>query len=183
MADQKQPGYKISEDRNEARRERDKARRNSLTAQQKEEINARRRARSRGENEGRRERDRARRNSLTVEQKEQINARRRTSAQSITQEKRAAMLAQRRLNAAARRNIPCAESIAMQCPDATSLPTKNLASTTHGSPTREETTSCSASPSRSTPAYTIGSDGNTPIFTPFIYVYSCIKASYLPTRE
>jgi F0F1-type ATP synthase epsilon subunit len=44
LADQRQPAANISEDRNRARRERDRARRNSLTTEQKEEINARRRA-------------------------------------------------------------------------------------------------------------------------------------------
>jgi hypothetical protein len=36
--------FNISNDKNQARRERDRARRNSLTAEQKQEINARRRA-------------------------------------------------------------------------------------------------------------------------------------------
>jgi hypothetical protein len=144
------------EDRNQARRERDRARRNSLTTEQKEEINACRRAK---------------RNSLTVEQKNEINARRRmasqrTSTQRIPEEKRA----QRRANAAARRNTPCPESIAMPCPNAANLPTINLGSSTQKSHPKERTASPSVSPSTSTPEYIIRTDGNMPIFTPFIYV-------------
>ena len=102
MAEQRQQMSNISEDRNQARRERDRTRRNSLTTEQKEEINARRRAN-----------DRVKRNSLTAEQKKEINARKRaseqrTSIQRITEENRA----RRRTNAARRRNTPCTESIA-----------------------------------------------------------------------
>ena len=137
MADQRPPISNILEGRKEARRERDRARRNSLTDEQKEEINARRRAKAR-----------AKRNSLAAEKKEEINARTR-AAEQITEEKRA----RHRENTMARRNTPCAESIATPCPNATTLPT-------------------------STPEYTIRTDGNTLIFTNFIYVMTH-KASYL----
>jgi hypothetical protein len=175
IANQNQPITNISEDQNQARRERDRARRNSLTAEQKQEINACRRAGSRPNNQKRRERDRARRNSLAAEQKEEINVRRRagrrpTSTQSKTEEERAAMLARRRANNAARRNTPCAESIAMPCPNAATLPTIILASTTHRSPAREGTASPTTSTPTSTPDYTVRTNGNTPNFNPFVYL-------------
>jgi hypothetical protein len=152
----------IIEDKNQARRERDRARIKSLTTEQKENINARRRAK---------------RNSLSVEQKNKINGHRRlveqrTSTQRLTEEKRA----KRRANAAARRNTPCPESIAMPCPKI------NLGSSTRGSPAKEGTSSPPVSPSSSTPEYTIGTNGNTQIFTPFIYAMA-IKPSFVPDLE
>jgi hypothetical protein len=173
----------ILEDRKQARREHDRARRNNLTAEQKEEINARRRAQINSLtveqkeelNARKRAQKRAKLNSLTAEEKEEINERRRatrrpTSTQTLNEEKKATLQAQRRANAAARRNTPCAESIAMLCPNAIPLPTVNLGSTTHESPTREGTASPLVSSSMSTPAYTIRTDGNTRIFYTFIYV-------------
>jgi hypothetical protein len=163
IADQRKPIPNISKGRNQARRERDRARRNRLTTEQKEEINARRRAE-----------DRTKRSSLTDEQKKDINARRRAarqraSTQTITDEKRATLLAQRRSKDAARRNTPCAESIAMPCPNAIALPL-----TTHASSARGGTASPPASPSTSMPEYTIRTDGNTrslhPLFIYYIYV-------------
>ena len=150
--------FNISKDRNQSRRERDRARQNSLMAEQKDEINARRRAarqnktldernsrqrdirknksmeKRREDNERQHTSWQAQHNSLTDEQKEEINARRRaarqnkafdernaqqrasrknlstkerqednvrrhTSTQSITEEKRATLLARRRVNA------------------------------------------------------------------------------------
>ena len=70
MAEQRQPIANISEDRNRARRERDRARRNSLTTEQKEEINARRRA----AREEQKEETNVRRRAAREEQKEEINA-------------------------------------------------------------------------------------------------------------
>jgi hypothetical protein len=94
--------------------------------------------------------------------------------QSITDEARATLLAKRRAKDAARRSTPCAESIMMSCPNAIAFPSVKLASTTHSSTAREGTTSPPASPSTSTPEYTIRTDGNTPILTPFIYLlYLC----------
>jgi hypothetical protein len=178
----------IAEDRKQARRERDRARRNSLTAEQKEEINARRRAQLNSLtveqkeeiNARKRAQKRAKLNSLTAEEREEINERRRatrrpTSTQTLNEEKRATLQAQRRANAAARRNIPCAESIAMLCPNAIALPT---GSTTHESPTTEGSASPLVSSSMSMPAYTIRTDGNTRIFYMFIYV-KALKASHL----
>ena len=144
MADQKQPIANTTEDRNQARRERDRARRNKLTIKQREKINARRRA---GRNNlARRENDRARRNSLTTEQRDEINARRRaaprrTSTSTITEEERAALLARRRENTTARRNTPCTQSIAMPCPNVRNLSTMNLKSRKHASPARDGTAS------------------------------------------
>jgi hypothetical protein len=146
IGNQKQPTSKNSEDRNQARHARDRARRNYLTPEEKDEINAHRRAISKPANQARRDRDRARRNSLTAEQKNEINARRRaapqpTSTQRKTEQEKTARLARRRENAAARRNTPCAESIAMQCPNAVTLPMLNLTSSAHRSNTGEGTSS------------------------------------------
>ena len=176
MAEQGQQISKILADRNQARRQSDKVRRDSLTTEQKEEINARRREKDRAKrnslppksltteekeqiNAVRRAKDKAKRNSLASEQKERINALRRaaeqrTSAERITDEKRA----RRRTNAAARRDTACPESIAMPCPNATILPT-------------------------STPEYTtIRTDGNTLIFKN-LFISWCIKESYLPDQK
>jgi hypothetical protein len=64
------------------------------------------------------------------------------------------MLARRKANAAAKRDTPCAESIAMQRPDITLNPLVSARASLNkgGSPP--------ASPSMNTPAYTIGTDGN-----------------------
>ena len=163
MADQRQSTANTSEDKNQARRERDRARRNSLTTEQRDEINARRRAASRRDNQQRHEHDRARRLSLTHEQKEDINARRRKIPRcNITEDKRPSVQAQRRENAAAKRNTACPESIAMPCPNAAILQTINLASSTHISPVREGR--------EGAPDFTIRTNSKTIIFTPFIYV-------------
>jgi hypothetical protein len=81
IADKRQPFANISQDRNQARCEHDRARRNSLTTEQKEEINA-----------WRRTQNRAKQNSLSVEQKEEINAHRRAQykakQQSLTDEQK-----------------------------------------------------------------------------------------------
>jgi hypothetical protein len=103
---------------------------------------------------------------LTAEEKEEINERRGAARRPTSKE----TLAQHRANATARRNTPCAESIAMPCPNAIALTTVNPAPTTHASPARERTASPPASPSMSMPEYTIRTNGNTPIFTPFIYL-------------
>jgi hypothetical protein len=112
-------------------------------------------------------------------EKEEINEhrrahRRRASAQSITDEERATLLAKCRAKDVARRSTPCAESIAMPCPNAIAFPSVKLAPTTHSSIAREGTASPPASPSTSTPEYTIRTDYNKPILTPFIYLlYLC----------
>jgi hypothetical protein len=116
---------------------------------------------------------------LTAEQKKQITESRRaarqqrSSTKGISEEQRAALLAKRRANDAARRNTPCAESIAMPCPDAITLPTVKLASNTHASLAREGTASPLASPSMSTPEYTIRTNGNTQYY---LYSFSNIMA-------
>ena len=149
MAEQSHIAH-ISEDRNQARRERDRARRNSLTAEQKEEINARRRAARQNKTLNERNaQQRVTRRNISMEARQENNARRRASRQSITGEERGTLLALRRANNAARRNTPCAESIAMPCPNTTNLQTI---------------------PSTNTPEYTIRTNGNTPILTLFIYL-------------
>jgi hypothetical protein len=129
-----------------------------LTTEQKEKINERRRVQ---------------RNSMTADKKEETNARRRatrqpTSTQRKTEEERVAILAHRKAKAAAKRNTPCKESIAIPCPIATTLPTINLASTTHRQPAKERTASPTHSPSSmSMPEYSINTEGNKIIFTSF----------------
>jgi hypothetical protein len=141
----------------------------------RKEINACRRANRQNKHlDERNAQRRASRQNISTEERQQENARRRASMQSISEEKRARQLAQRRANAEARRNTPCAESIAMQCPHTATFPTINLASDTHGTPAREGTASASppGSPSMSMPEYTIRTDGSTRIFTPYIYLYA-----------
>jgi len=108
-------------DTNQARRERDRAHRNMLTPDDKEFINAKRRAS---------------RQALTIDER---NASHRARRHSLTPGERKAMLTKRNIDAKAKRNTPCAESIAMMCPGGVS-------------PAMET----SASP----PKYTNESDGN-----------------------
>ena len=143
--------------KNQERRERDRARRNSLTVEQKEEINARRReARQNKGLDERNARQRDRRKNISLEERQKNNAERRTSRQSITREERTALLGKRKANAAAKRNTPCAESIAMPYPNTTNL---------------------QKTPSTSTPEYTIRTEGNTLIFTSFIYAIIVLTSS------
>lgn len=170
MDKQGQPIVNILEDKKQKRREYDRARRNSLSAEKKEEVNARRRAiRQNKEFNERNAQQRAIRQLLSPDEKKRNNAQRRerTGMQTITKEKRTGLQARRRANAEARRNKPCAESIAMPCPNAPTLPTRNVESSTHTSPARDRTVSPPASPSTSMPEYTIRTDGKTPIFPPF----------------
>jgi hypothetical protein len=141
-----------------------------MTADKREEINARRRAVEQNKSlDERNIRRRARRQNKSREEQQEENARRRRSRQSKTSEERVALLAQRRATAEARRNTPCAESIAMPCPNAASFPTIKMSASTHKLPATKGNTSAPASPSTSTPAYTIGTEGNIPIFTTFLY--------------
>lgn len=87
------------------RRERDRARRQSLIPSQRQQVNARRRAQ---------------RQTLTTEQRQLINARRRTDRQSLSQDERQSMLNARNTRYADRQAIPCAQSIAMPCPESLS---------------------------------------------------------------
>jgi hypothetical protein len=209
--------FKSSDLTNQARREYNRARRNNLTANQKEDINARRRAArenkailkrqkksmpERQDDDTRRKainacrradrqnkhidernaQDRASRQNISTEERQQENARRRSSMQSISEEKRARHLAQRRANAEARRNTPCAESIAMQCPHTATFPTINLASDTHGKPATEGTSSPPCSPSTSMPEYTIRTEGNTnDLYS--LYLFICHGSLNHPTNK
>lgn len=97
-----------------------------------------------------------------------MNASRRARRQSIPEHEREALLARRKANAAARRNTPCAQSIAMSCPNAAALATLNPASSTHIPPTREGDASPPVSPLGSTSDCTIGTDGDSHMFTPLL---------------
>jgi hypothetical protein len=125
-------------DKNLQRRNRDKAWRDKLTPQQREEINARRRAvRKNKSNEERNASERRARQNLKpnerqemnarrreasknkpAEERQKMNARRRARRHSIPPEERQVMRAQRKAWLAAKRNTPCVESIAMPRPGA-----------------------------------------------------------------
>jgi hypothetical protein len=140
-----------------------------LTDDKRKEINARRRALEQNKSvDERNTQKRASRQNKSKEEQQELNARRRISSQNKTGEERVALLAQRRATAEARRNTPCTESIAMPCPTAAILPTINMHVSTYKLPAREENNSAPASPSTNTPAYTIGTEGNIPIFNTFI---------------
>jgi hypothetical protein len=85
--------------------ERQRSRRQSMTAEQKQEMNARLRV--------------ARQNLPDVDIHE-MNARRRSRRQNVTPGERTAHLARRNARYAARRDKPCAESIALECPEGSS---------------------------------------------------------------
>ena len=128
----------VTHDKNLQRRNSDRARRDRLTPEQREEMNSRRRvARRNKTNEERNASQRAARKKLTpeerqlmnarrrtadkskpVEERQEMNARRRARRQSIPLEERQALRIQRNAYLAAKRNTPCAESIAMPCPGA-----------------------------------------------------------------
>lgn len=131
----------VTRDKNQQRRDRDKARRDRLTSEEREEMNARRRAARRNKSiEERNATQRAARQKLTAkekqemnarrreasknkpaEEKQEMNARRRARRQSIPPKERQALRAQRNARLAAKRNTPCAESIAMPRPGYESL--------------------------------------------------------------
>lgn len=112
------------------------ARRDSLTPEQREEMNARRRASRQNKTiEDRNSSQSAARQNLTtkerqemnahrraasknipVEQRQEMNARRRARRQSIPPDERKALRAQRNADLAAKRKTPYAECIAMPCP-------------------------------------------------------------------
>lgn len=109
----------------------------NLTAKEREEINARRRARRQSmtlEQRNARQRERRQclthedklrmnarrrehRQSLTPEERQELNARQRARRQSLPPEERRALLDRRNADYAARRDTPCKESIALQCPN------------------------------------------------------------------
>ena len=100
--------------------------------------------------------------NMPVEEKQETNARRRARVQNIPPKEKQKMLAQRNAILTARRNIPCAESIAMPRPDAATLATPNLMSTTHA---RDPAASTPSPQLASKAGYSFESDGNPPIFT------------------
>jgi hypothetical protein len=60
---------------------------------------------------------RARRNRLTTDERESINTQRRSSRHQLPIDERQTMLSKRNAQAMVRRNTPCADSIAMRCPE------------------------------------------------------------------
>jgi hypothetical protein len=145
-------------------RERQRARRQRLTLQERQEINANRRANRTVATTAEREQENARRRdsrrNLTSEQRQTINTNQRKRRQGMSQDRREAARDRRKANTEARRNTPCAQSIAMPRPDAAVNPEV----TKRSSPITADSTP--ASPSTSTPAYTLGTDGN---IHPYIY--------------
>ena len=186
----------MTPEQRQARVDRSRVRRQSMTIEQREAVNARRREVRRNKStEERNDRQRvtrqkvpaaqrqenndlrrARRQSIPVEEREEINARQRAQRKNVPEGERRALLARRNAQFAAKRDTPCAESIAMPCPD---VRASTAANQPLGIPS-VEVDSPPASPSMSTPEYTIGTDGNTTIFIPFIYFNSTLKNSHLP---
>ncbi|XP_037482621.1 uncharacterized protein LOC119361586 [Triticum dicoccoides] len=82
--------------------------------------------------------------NMSVHDKQETNARRRTRLQNISPKEKQNMLAHRKKRLAARCNTPCAESIAMPRPDADTLATPNLMSSTHALAFRESEASAPA---------------------------------------
>lgn len=75
----------VKEDKNQQRRNRDKARRDSLTPEQREEVNARRRASRKNRTiEDRNASQRAVRQNLTTKERQEMNARRRAASKKYT---------------------------------------------------------------------------------------------------
>uniref|UniRef100_A0A8I6YCJ5 Uncharacterized protein n=1 Tax=Hordeum vulgare subsp. vulgare TaxID=112509 RepID=A0A8I6YCJ5_HORVV len=106
----------IKSDKKQKRRDQYIARRNRLTPQQKEEINARRRAAWKMKtDEERNSRQREARQHMTSDEKEQSSTLRRASYKnmSVEDKEETNMRAQRNAKLAAKRNTPCIESIAM----------------------------------------------------------------------
>jgi hypothetical protein len=148
-----------TEQREEINARRRAARRSkTLTAEQNKEINASRSiARQNKSLEERNTQQRGNRQNIAPIKRQEINAKRRARRQSIPEHERQELLAKRKTNAAARRNTPCADSIALPCPIVASLATLKLA--------KEGATSPPVSSSQSTPDYIIGTEGDYSIFT------------------
>lgn len=109
---------KLTPEQRQAKRDREKARRQSLTTEERQEINAHRRVRRQNlPPEERNANQRARRQSLTQEERKEKNARRRALKKCLPPEERQALLDKMNANYATRRDTPCLESLAMQCPD------------------------------------------------------------------
>lgn len=111
-------------------------------------------------NQARRDRERARRAMLTSEDIEAINAQRRARSHILTPNDRQKMLTKRNTKAKARRNTPCAESIAMMCPYAQTSDTSSPSTDTNASPVVEPSASPEATPSACTRNYNTETDGN-----------------------
>ena len=95
----------VNVEKNTLRRLRERERRNKLTSEQREAINAQRR-----------ERDRKKRDLATQEQREKRSAERRSLHNSLTHDEKQKFLSRQRASYETRRKTPCAESIAMPCP-------------------------------------------------------------------
>ena len=116
----------MRKERNEARREQDRGRRNSLTTKKREEMNAQRRAaRQKKTIDERNAHQRQARKNLTTKERQEMNAHRRQHWQNIPPEKKQALLAQRNARLVDWRNTLCAESIAMPCPYGATMPSSS----------------------------------------------------------
>lgn len=122
------------EQKRQARRERDKKRRQSLTPEAREEINARRRAHTESltleERQAANACRRVARKNLPIEERQEANARRRVARKNISPEARQALLDHRKASYAARRDTPCTESITMRCPEPCALQVDHPSSST-----------------------------------------------------
>lgn len=97
---------------------------------------------------------------LTPGEIQVINAERRARSHTLTPGDRHKMLSKRNGKAMARRNTPCAESIAMKCPLHLSSDTTYLGTVTNESPDVEASASPHASSLADRLNYTTETDGN-----------------------
>lgn len=86
----------------QAKLDRQRAKRQNATPSERQKESARRKAR---------------RQRLTPDERQELNARRRSARQSLPPNERQALLDRRNTSDAARRDTPCLESIAMECPN------------------------------------------------------------------
>lgn len=140
LYDQQNRNVSCTPEKRKARRDRERERRQSLSLEKREQINARRRERHQNLTHEEREKINARRRArslenrqrineqrrerwqrLTPEARQAINARQRARRNSLPPEEQRALLDQRNAIYAAKRDTPCKESIALQCPTVSSV--------------------------------------------------------------
>jgi hypothetical protein len=119
----------------------------------------------------RRTRERAQKELLEDAKRRKASAQRRASRPSIPNGEMQAQQQHYNSRFASKQNTPCAKTITMSYPDASTSSTPNLALSTKESPPE--------SAPANTRAYTIGNDGNSPIF---ILLFMCRHKIPLLTR-
>jgi hypothetical protein len=106
----------------------------------------------------------------------------RVRRQNRTPDERHTLLTKRNANYKAKRNTPCAESIAMKCPLSLSANTAYLGTITNESPEVQAATSLHASPSPCTRDCSTESDGNIIYFSNLLY-FCPIFNNYLTAQS